>query len=551
MTIKTFHAASVQDAIRQARQELGSEAMLLSSKRVAGQKGAPEQFAVSFAYHPPAPGPAVPEAASSREQPAPARGTQPRPATAERLRDESPPAESAQERRRGGTPAANDRLGNNRATADSANSQSAEAYRLAHRAHRNPDEHFDLSEHRDLSKHRGVEESIHSGREAALGDEMAATSDGAAVDGARRVGPTPGSAGAEHAGALAESQENFDRLREQMLSLRREMLQLAGSVRRVSSASYRQELPSETLRNLYDLLVEQEFHADLIERILGSVAGKLGEVQKDHLAGTGSGRVEARRAGSNRGGKRRAETATPEIPGAGLAGGRLLPALQEAIATYVELAPEPSLRRKRTAPLVISLVGPPGAGKTTTLVKLAVRYSDASRFPLQLISMDNFRVGASEQLRAYAAVLGVGFDTLTTVRALEKAVNEYASKEIILIDTPGLGWKDFDAAEDLAAYLRSLEHGITHMVAPASMKPSDFERLADLYEAFDYQSLIYTKLDETTSIGQLVSESWRRRKPLSYFATGQRIPDDLELASRDRICERILPTEALSATFAA
>lgn len=234
-----------------------------------------------------------------------------------------------------------------------------------------------------------------------------------------------------------------------------------------------------------------------------------------------------------------------------MAGGRLLPALQDAIATYVELAPEPSLRRKRTAPLVISLVGPPGAGKTTTLVKLAVRYSEASRFPLQLISMDNFRVGASEQLRAYAAVLGVGFDTLTTVRALEKAVNEYASKEIILIDTPGLGWRDFDAAEDLAAYLRSLDHGITHMVAPASMKPSDFERLADLYEAFDYQSLIYTKLDETTSIGQLVSESWRRRKPLSYFATGQRIPDDLELASRERICERILPTDALSATFAA
>jgi flagellar biosynthesis protein FlhF len=89
------------------------------------------------------------------------------------------------------------------------------------------------------------------------------------------------------------------------------------------------------------------------------------------------------------------------------------------------------------------------------------------------------------------------------------------------------------------------------MVAPASMKPADFERLADLYEAFNYQSLIFTKLDETTSIGQLVSESWRRQKPLSYFTTGQRIPDDLELASRERICERILPADMLAVNFAA
>jgi flagellar biosynthesis protein FlhF len=165
--------------------------------------------------------------------------------------------------------------------------------------------------------------------------------------------------------------------------------------------------------------------------------------------------------------------------------------------------------------------------------------------------MDNFRVGASEQLRAYAAVLGVGFDALTTVRALDKAVSEYASKEIILVDTPGLGWRDFDAAEELAAYLRSLENGITYMVAPASMRASDLERLADLYEGFEYRNLIFTKLDETTSIGPLVSESWRRRKPLSYFANGQRIPEDLEPASRERICERILPAEALAVHFAA
>ncbi len=345
----------------------------------------------------------------------------------------------------------------------------------------------------------------------------------------------------------ASATESFEKLREQMLSIRKEMLQLAGSVRRVSSANYRQELPSDDLRYLYDLLLEQDFHSELIERILSSMSGTLDSGVSEQKAGArGNGADRNRSARSSR--KRSAATSKPQ---AREGAAHLVSALQDAIASHIELMPEPGLRRKRTTPLVISLVGPPGAGKTTTLVKLAVRYSEISRFPLQIISMDNFRVGASEQLRAYAAVLGVGFDSLSTVPALEKAIREYSSKEIILVDTPGLGWRDFDAAEDLSSFLRSLDHTITHMVAPASMKAADFERLADLYEAFEYQSLIYTKLDETTSIGQMVSESWRRHKPLAYFATGQRIPDDLELASRERICERILPAEALAMNFAA
>src|SRR5690606_13713583 len=82
---------------------------------------------------------------------------------------------------------------------------------------------------------------------------------------------------------------------------------------------------------------------------------------------------------SRKGNKAESELTVPGGPA------RLVAALQDAIASYIDLTPEPGLRRKRTAPLVISLVGPPGAGKTTTLVKLAVRYSEMSRFPLQII----------------------------------------------------------------------------------------------------------------------------------------------------------------------
>lgn len=506
--------------------------MLLNSKRIESQKkGQADQFAVSFAYSSDAG-----EAAVARDSAA------------------AGPPEAA----------------------------SAHPYDLARRVHRNPEarpEESAASKLRSPAKENSVSEGVphapHSSR--GLEDSFLAADENDVTgappsfgDQRRPAAENPGEAGRESsvAGAgevqpmgngcvtasippaaakEASAMESFERLREQMLSIRKEMLQLAGSVRLVSSANYRQELPSDDLRYLYDLLLEQDFHPELIERILSSMSGTLGSgVAEQKTGGRGNGADRNRSTRSSR--KRSAATSQPQ---AREGAAHLVVALQDAIASHIELMPEPGLRRKRTTPLVISLVGPPGAGKTTTLVKLAVRYSEISRFPLQIISMDNFRVGASEQLRAYAAVLGVGFDTLSTVPALEKAIREYSSKEIILVDTPGLGWRDFDAAEELASFLRSLDHTITHMVAPASMKAADFERLADLYEAFDYQSLVYTKLDETTSIGQLVSESWRRRKPLAYFATGQRIPDDLELASRERICERILPAQALAMNFAA
>ncbi|MCC7340085.1 MAG: hypothetical protein IT170_03280, partial [Bryobacterales bacterium] len=515
MTTKTFHSASVQDAIRQARRELGGDAMLLNSKRIPSQaKGQSDRFAVTFAYA----------------------------ANGDAGLHSAPQEGSAGAREAvAGTP-----------------------YDLAHRVHQRPEaqaarqsaDRTRSASNGNPIENRAISSPAANSSGTARNEDRIPSSPGLRVEGVallsveekstvmdRQQSPSglaiarnPEEDTPEASLLDAAAAESLEKLREQMLSMRKEMLQLAGSVRRVSSASYRQELPSDSLRHLYDLLVEQDFHPELIERILSAVSGTLDAGQRESSAG---GRASGAGQGRSSRTSRKRNPSDSKMAGEGST--RILPALQEAIASHIDLMPEPGLRRKRTSPLVISLVGPPGAGKTTTLVKLAVRYSEISRFPLQIISMDNFRVGASEQLRAYAAVLGVGFDTLTTVRALEKAIHEYSSKEIILVDTPGLGWRDFDAADDLASFLRSLSHTITHMVAPASMKPADFERLADLYEAFDYQSLIYTKLDETTSIGQLVSESWRRQKPLAYFATGQRIPDDLELASRERICERILP----------
>lgn len=192
-----------------------------------------------------------------------------------------------------------------------------------------------------------------------------------------------------------------------------------------------------------------------------------------------------------------------------------------------------------------------GGGKTTTLVKLAVNYGLASRRPVLLLSMDTYRVAAADQLRSYAAILGVGFQVLETVTALAQTLEESRGKDLILIDTPGFSFGDMDAAAPLAQFLSSRSDIDRQLVLPSSMKPGDLTRVANAFDSFQPQRLLFTKLDETGSFGPILAEAARIGKPLSFFTTGQRIPEDLEVASRSRLIEMILAGRELPAQTAA
>jgi flagellar biosynthesis protein FlhF len=224
-------------------------------------------------------------------------------------------------------------------------------------------------------------------------------------------------------------------------------------------------------------------------------------------------------------------------------------ALTEEISS--RFTTEGTLGRGPETPRIVALVGPPGSGKTTTLVKLAVNYGLAARRPVLLLSIDTHRVAAADQLRSYAAILGVGFQLLETVSSLAQTIEENRGKELIFIDTPGLAYGDLEDAESLAHFLATRGDIDTHLVLPASMKAADLSRMVDAFEILRPQHLLFTKLDETTSYGPIFSEAARSGKPLSFFAAGQRIPEDLEAASSERVLDLVLAGAAGRARSAA
>jgi flagellar biosynthesis protein FlhF len=202
------------------------------------------------------------------------------------------------------------------------------------------------------------------------------------------------------------------------------------------------------------------------------------------------------------------------------------------------------------APMVI-FTGPAGAGKTTTLIKIAIRECLAHRQPVRILSLDPHRIAAHEKLRSLAGIIGVGFTALNSVQEFLGAAEESRNKSVVLLDTPGYSPAELDGAQEIAGCFERLPNKQVHLVLPASMKRADLTRSMRDYAVFRPDYLLFTKLDETESQGAILSATLEADKPLSFFTHGQNIPEDIEPAHARALLASVFRKEAAEVVSAA
>ena len=190
---------------------------------------------------------------------------------------------------------------------------------------------------------------------------------------------------------------------------------------------------------------------------------------------------------------------------------------------------------------VAALVGPTGVGKTTTIAKLAAYAKLELKQKVALLTLDTFRVAAVDQLQQYAQILQVPIHVALTVEDLRSALRFYQDRALVLIDTPGHNPKDTEMLGQLRRFLDELPEVETHLVLSATTKPKDLADLAQRFEPLKPGRIIFTKLDETSTYGPILSTLVRVKRPLSYLGTGQEVPQDLEMATSRRVADLILP----------
>ena len=196
--------------------------------------------------------------------------------------------------------------------------------------------------------------------------------------------------------------------------------------------------------------------------------------------------------------------------------------------------------------------GPPGAGKTTTLIKIAIRECLAQRQTVRILSVDPYRVAAHEKLRSFASIIGVGFTAINSVPELLAAVEESRNKSVVLVDTPGYSPAELDGAKEIASCFSRLANKQVHLVLARFDEARGPDRAASaLTRSFQPDYLLFTKLDETESQGSILSAALEADKPLSFFANGQNIPEDIEPAHARVLLASVLRPEIAEAVSAA
>lgn len=194
-------------------------------------------------------------------------------------------------------------------------------------------------------------------------------------------------------------------------------------------------------------------------------------------------------------------------------------------------------------PKVVFFVGPTGVGKTTTIAKIASKFHVEEGKKVILLTTDTYRIAAAEQLRTYANILDVPFKVIYSAEEVEQALKSFKDYDFILVDTAGHSYRNEAQKENMKEFLHAVDE-VTQkevfLVLSATTKYSDLISIADVYSEITDYKLIFTKLDETDTLGNLLNIRLHTGTEISYVTCGQNVPEDIENFNPQKTVKRLL-----------
>lgn len=214
---------------------------------------------------------------------------------------------------------------------------------------------------------------------------------------------------------------------------------------------------------------------------------------------------------------------------------------QKIILKLGEMKPI-SFEKGDKKPKVIFFVGPTGVGKTTTIAKLSSKLLLEEKKKIAIVTSDTYRIAAVEQIKTYANILSIPVEVVYEAKDLETILPKYKEYDYILMDTAGRSHKNKEQIDDLKKIFDSFANYsiLTYLVLSATTKYKDLKKITTLYEDITDYNLIFTKLDETDAIGNILNIKLDTDRALSYVSYGQNVPDDIEVMNPQIIAKQVL-----------
>ena len=193
----------------------------------------------------------------------------------------------------------------------------------------------------------------------------------------------------------------------------------------------------------------------------------------------------------------------------------------------------------------VVFAGPTGVGKTTTIAKIAGKLALVEKRKVGLITIDTYRIGAVEQLKTYAEIMGIALEVVITLKEMEEAIEKLKYCDTILVDTTGRSSKNTMQISELRAFVEKASPDSIYLVMSSIIKNKDIDIILEGYKLLNYDGIIITKLDETSVYGGLVKIIKESNKPIVYVTTGQSVPEDIKRPTKRELLELILGEDSI------